>query len=263
MIAQDFYHPAALDRAASALIDHAVQFGLQGFEPRDAGLNRLGRGLCHIVHGGAGLVGSVRHARKLADRAQRKARLARLADEGGAALRVVSVTAQVMDELGSDAERVQPVFNPVDPARDRRLGLVVQSEPFQPSFLGLAGDAAASAAARRFKVYFEREAEPPRCRKASVPDDPDLRLRGSGDGGYRCRLAARRGGAVRSRSVIRGLGAVATAAGGTLALGAGEPNSVRLLPLTAMGGDLTDHRGQGVTPAGWAGGPVMAIFGFT
>lgn len=73
--------------------------------------------------------------------------------------------AQVMDDLGSDAERVQPVFISVDPERDRRLGLAAYTTAFHPSILGLAGDAAATAAAAdSFKIFFEREAD------AAAPD---------------------------------------------------------------------------------------------
>lgn len=73
--------------------------------------------------------------------------------------------AQVMDDLGSGAERVQPVFISVDPERDRRLGLAAYTTAFHPSILGLAGDAAATAAAAdSFKIFFEREAD------AAAPD---------------------------------------------------------------------------------------------
>lgn len=71
---------------------------------------------------------------------------------------------------------------------------------------------------------------------------------------------------MRRRSVILAFGGVAAAAG-TLALGAWrsqpEPNPLLPLPLTAMDWQLTEHRGQTVTPADWAGRPVMAFFGFT
>jgi protein SCO1 len=70
---------------------------------------------------------------------------------------------------------------------------------------------------------------------------------------------------MRRRTLIAG-GAVAAAAG-TLALGAWRsrpaPDPLLPLPLTAMDWQLTDHRGQPVTPADWAGRPVMAFFGFT
>lgn len=66
--------------------------------------------------------------------------------------------AQVMDDLGESAERVQPLFISVDPERDRALGLADYTAAFHPSILGLAGsDEDTRAAAESFKVYFERE----------------------------------------------------------------------------------------------------------
>jgi protein SCO1 len=66
--------------------------------------------------------------------------------------------AQVMDDLGDDADRVQPLFISVDPERDRRLGLGAFTTAFHPTILGLAGDAAQTrAAADSFKIFFERE----------------------------------------------------------------------------------------------------------
>lgn len=66
--------------------------------------------------------------------------------------------AQVMDELGDDAGRVQPLFISIDPERDRRLGLAEFTEAFHPAILGLAGDDFQTrAAANSFKIYFERE----------------------------------------------------------------------------------------------------------
>lgn len=73
--------------------------------------------------------------------------------------------AQVMDDLGPDAGRVQPVFISVDPERDRRLGLDAFTKAFHPSILGLAGDVPGTAVvAASFKVYFNREDD------AVVPD---------------------------------------------------------------------------------------------
>lgn len=70
----------------------------------------------------------------------------------------LSEVAQVMDDLGGDADLVQPLFISVDPERDRRLGLSEFVTAFHPSILGLAGDAAQTrAAADSFKIYFERE----------------------------------------------------------------------------------------------------------
>jgi protein SCO1/2 len=72
----------------------------------------------------------------------------------------LSEVAQVMDDLGPDAAKVQPIFVSIDPVRDRRLGLREYTEAFHPAILGLAGtDADTEAAAESFKIYFAREAD--------------------------------------------------------------------------------------------------------
>jgi protein SCO1/2 len=64
---------------------------------------------------------------------------------------------QVMKGLGPDAERVQVLFVTVDPERDTRDELGKYVGAFDPRFLGLYGDAAATQrAAREFKVYYEK-----------------------------------------------------------------------------------------------------------
>lgn len=66
--------------------------------------------------------------------------------------------AQVMDDLGDQADQVQPLFISIDPERDRRLGIADYTSAFHPTILGLAGDAAQTrAAADSFHVYYERE----------------------------------------------------------------------------------------------------------
>ncbi|MFV0474693.1 MAG: SCO family protein [Pikeienuella sp.] len=66
--------------------------------------------------------------------------------------------ARVMDGLGADAEKVQPLFISIDPERDRLLGIDDFTGAFHPSILGLAGDAAqTSAAAKSFHIFYERE----------------------------------------------------------------------------------------------------------
>lgn len=73
--------------------------------------------------------------------------------------------AQVMDDLGEDAARVQPLFISIDPERDRRLGLAEFTNAFHPSILGLAGTAEETrAAAESFKIFFERQDD------AAAPD---------------------------------------------------------------------------------------------
>lgn len=65
--------------------------------------------------------------------------------------------AQALKKLGPDAERVQVLFVTVDPERDTREALAKYVSAFDPSFLGLYGDAAATQrAAKEFKVYYEK-----------------------------------------------------------------------------------------------------------
>lgn len=87
--------------------------------------------------------------------------------------------AQVMDDLGNDAERVQPIFISVDPERDRRLGLATFTGAFHPSIIGLAGsEAETRAAADSFKIYFEREADATAPDGYSMSHSPGLFLTG-------------------------------------------------------------------------------------
>jgi len=64
---------------------------------------------------------------------------------------------QVLKQLGPDAQRVQVLFVTVDPERDTKELLAKYVTAFDPGFLGLYGDVAATQrAAREFKVYFEK-----------------------------------------------------------------------------------------------------------
>jgi protein SCO1/2 len=64
---------------------------------------------------------------------------------------------QAIKQLGADAERVQVLFVTVDPERDTREVLAKYVTAFDPRFLGLYGDAAATQrAAKEFKVYYEK-----------------------------------------------------------------------------------------------------------
>jgi protein SCO1 len=59
--------------------------------------------------------------------------------------------------LGAEAERVQVLFVTVDPERDTQDALAKYVTAFDPRFLGLRGDAAATQrAAKEFKIYFEK-----------------------------------------------------------------------------------------------------------
>lgn len=65
--------------------------------------------------------------------------------------------AQVMQRLGNDAGRVQVLFITVDPERDNPEKLAQYTTHFHPSFLGLYGDAQATAqAAKSFYVGYEK-----------------------------------------------------------------------------------------------------------
>lgn len=66
--------------------------------------------------------------------------------------------AQVMRELGPDADKVQVLFVTVDPERDTRQVLKQYVPAFHASFLGLAGDAEATARmAKEFKVFYQKQ----------------------------------------------------------------------------------------------------------
>lgn len=64
---------------------------------------------------------------------------------------------QAIRQLGPDAQRVQVLFVTVDPERDTKEVLAKYVAAFDPAFLGLYGDAAATQrAAKEFKVYYEK-----------------------------------------------------------------------------------------------------------
>jgi len=65
----------------------------------------------------------------------------------------------VLQQLGTDAERVQVLFVTVDPERDTRDLLASYVPAFDPGFLGLYGDAeATSKTAREFRVFYQKQA---------------------------------------------------------------------------------------------------------
>jgi protein SCO1 len=65
--------------------------------------------------------------------------------------------AAVMKELGPLADRVQVLFVTVDPERDTKALLAQYVPAFDPRFLGLVGDAAATAkVAKEFRVYYAK-----------------------------------------------------------------------------------------------------------
>ncbi len=71
----------------------------------------------------------------------------------------LSELAAAMTKLGPDAARVQVLFVTVDPERDTAELLSRYVPAFNPSFLGLYGDAAATAAtAKEFKILYQKQA---------------------------------------------------------------------------------------------------------
>jgi protein SCO1 len=65
---------------------------------------------------------------------------------------------KVVKELGADGDKVQVLFVSVDPERDTRELLKQYVTAFHPSFLGLSGDAEATArAAKEFKIYVQKQ----------------------------------------------------------------------------------------------------------
>jgi protein SCO1/2 len=66
--------------------------------------------------------------------------------------------AQVMKELGADSAKVQVLFVSVDPERDTRELVRQYVTAFHPSFLGMTGDAEATArVAKEFKIYVQKQ----------------------------------------------------------------------------------------------------------
>jgi len=69
----------------------------------------------------------------------------------------LATLAQAMKELGPDADRVQVLFVTVDPERDTPDLLSKYVPSFDPRFLGLWGDADATArTAKEFKVIYQK-----------------------------------------------------------------------------------------------------------
>ena len=65
--------------------------------------------------------------------------------------------AGVMKQLGSDADRVQVLFVTLDPERDTPETLRGYVSAFDPRFIALRGDAAATQrVAKDFKIYYEK-----------------------------------------------------------------------------------------------------------
>ena len=73
----------------------------------------------------------------------------------------LSRLAATMQKLGPDASRVQVLLVTVDPERDTREVLSQYVPAFNPTFLGLYGDAAATAeVAKEFKIIYQKQPGP-------------------------------------------------------------------------------------------------------
>jgi protein SCO1/2 len=69
----------------------------------------------------------------------------------------LSTLAEAMRMLGTDADRVQVVFITVDPERDTSELLAQYVPAFDPRFIGLRGDADATArTAKEFKIVYQK-----------------------------------------------------------------------------------------------------------
>lgn len=69
----------------------------------------------------------------------------------------LAMLAEARRKLGADADRVQGIFITLDPERDHADLLSRYVTAFDPSFLGLAGDADATAkVAKEFKVIYQK-----------------------------------------------------------------------------------------------------------
>lgn len=69
----------------------------------------------------------------------------------------LGASAAMLQLLGSDADKVQVLFVTLDPARDTPEVLAKYTAAFNPTFLGLYGNAeATAAAAKEFKVFFQK-----------------------------------------------------------------------------------------------------------
>lgn len=69
----------------------------------------------------------------------------------------MSDLAQALNLLGKDADKVQVLFVTVDPARDTQALLANYVPAFNPGFLGLYGDEAATAkVAKDFRIFYQK-----------------------------------------------------------------------------------------------------------
>ena len=69
----------------------------------------------------------------------------------------LTAVAGALDKLGKQAERVQPLFITVDPARDTPKVIAAYTAAFSPRILGLTGtEQQIAAVAREYRVYYAK-----------------------------------------------------------------------------------------------------------
>ena len=108
----------------------------------------------------------------------------------------MSELALVMKELGKDADRLQVLFITVDPERDTPAVLSQYVPAFHPDFLGLYGDADATArTAKEFKVIYQKQALAGR-RLLDGPFRRHVHFRPGGPAAAVCPIRAGRTGAL-------------------------------------------------------------------
>lgn len=70
----------------------------------------------------------------------------------------LATMAEVMKSLGSSADKLQVLFVTLDPERDTHEVLTAYVPRFNPGFLGLSGDPAATAAvAKEYKLFYQKQ----------------------------------------------------------------------------------------------------------
>lgn len=97
----------------------------------------------------------------------------------------LAVMAQALEALGPPAERIQPLFVTVDPARDTPDVLRDYVASFHPRLLGLTGsEAEVAAAARAYKVHRRKVLSSPGQTEGYLVDHSSLTYLMGPDGGF-------------------------------------------------------------------------------
>ena len=73
----------------------------------------------------------------------------------------LQLVSDVLDALGTDAQKIAPIFITVDPKRDTAPALKAYLENFAPQIVGLTGtDEEIAAVARAYRAYFKFNGDP-------------------------------------------------------------------------------------------------------